>query len=206
MKKIPTLFQAERTPVYTLLDRVTSGCIWVIVGKGIPTEKYDGMACAVIERQLYKRYDMKPGRTKPEGWIACEETPDISTRHWPGWMPVGDGPEDKHFREAFRHGKEDLPADGTFELLGPKVQGNPYGLKEVTYTPHGKHELTDLPHVLTLGSLRLWFLQHPEFEGIVWHHEDGRMVKLKRKNYGLSWPTPEARLRGEGWDVMPPSL
>ena len=25
-------------------------------------------------------------------------------------------------------------------------------------------------------------------EGIVWHHPDGRMVKIKRKDFGFKWP------------------
>ena len=27
-----------------------------------------------------------------------------------------------------------------------------------------------------------WLLEHPEFEGIVWHHRDGRMAKLKHRD------------------------
>ena len=27
-----------------------------------------------------------------------------------------------------------------------------------------------------------------DIEGIVWHHPDGRMAKIKRRDFGLSWP------------------
>lgn len=31
-------------------------------------------------------------------------------------------------------------------------------------------------------GLMTWLLAHPEFEGIVWHHPDGRMAKLKHRD------------------------
>jgi len=32
------------------------------------------------------------------------------------------------------------------------------------------------------------YLSRNVIEGIVWHHPDGRMAKIKRKDMGLSWP------------------
>lgn len=43
----------------------------------------------------------------------------------------------------------------------------------------------DLKHVLpevTHDELRGYLLMHT-FEGIVWHHPDGRMAKLKRRDF-----------------------
>jgi hypothetical protein len=28
---------------------------------------------------------------------------------------------------------------------------------------------------------------HKDIEGIVWHHPDGRMVKIKKKDFGYKW-------------------
>jgi hypothetical protein len=61
-------------------------------------------------------------------WEAAQE-PDPKTGHWPGWLPVGDGPDDKYHREAFgsgEYGPKDFQHgmtwnDGTYELVGPKV-------------------------------------------------------------------------------------
>jgi hypothetical protein len=32
-------------------------------------------------------------------------------------------------------------------------------------------------------GLRIWLLARPQYEGIVWHHPDGRMAKLKRRDF-----------------------
>jgi hypothetical protein len=31
-------------------------------------------------------------------------------------------------------------------------------------------------------------MSRPYMEGVVWYHEDGRMVKIKRRDFGLKWP------------------
>jgi len=40
----------------------------------------------------------------------------------------------------------------------------------------------------TFAGLRTWMTQHPEFEGIVFHHPDGRLAKIKQRDFGLPWP------------------
>ena len=42
---------------------------------------------------------------------------------------------------------------------------------------------TELPFAghPTVGSA--WLLAHPQFEGIVWHHPDGRRAKLKHRDF-----------------------
>jgi hypothetical protein len=41
----------------------------------------------------------------------------------------------------------------------------------------------------TFDEIREW-LDDPEFpfEGIVWHHPDGRMAKVKARDFGIRWP------------------
>jgi hypothetical protein len=34
-----------------------------------------------------------------------------------------------------------------------------------------------------LDGLRGWLLAHPQYEGIVWHHPDGRRAKLKHRDF-----------------------
>ncbi len=181
MKKIPCLFRRDfsdrQNPI--LLQEVTPGCEWVIAGEGVPTRKFDGTSCAVIKGKLYKRFDCKPGKRLPEGGIPCCD-PDPVTGHWPHWVPVLTS--DKYHLEAF-HSRQ---ANGTYELVGPKVNGNPEGFENHTLIRHGI-EVLDLPEGLTWDSLQD-FLQKTHIEGIVWHHPDGRMVKLRRDDYGFSWP------------------
>ncbi len=188
MKKIPSLFKRDYDGTRLVYDEVVPGSEWVVNGEGVATAKFDGTACMVRDGVLYKRYDVKKGRIPPEGWESCQE-PDEVTGHWPGWVPVGDGPEDKWHREAWATAYGNwvkAPPNHTYELVGPKVQGNPYGLTRHDLWWHGIQPLDDVPR--TFDALREWFEQHPGFEGIVWHHPDGRMVKIKRRDFGLPWP------------------
>lgn len=181
MEKIVSLFQRNYDGDRLVRDEVVPGAEWVIAGEGVATEKFDGTSCMVRAGRLYKRYDAKQGKTPPEGWEPCEPAPNEHTGHWPGWLPVGDGPEDKWHHEAFSSGI----ADGTYELIGPKVQGNPYRRLQHELIRHGGWELPAAPR--TYAALRD-FLREMQIEGIVWHHPDGRMVKIKARDFGLRWP------------------
>jgi hypothetical protein len=153
-----------------------------MLGEGVATEKHDGTACRVLDGRLWKRFDRKKGKGAPPEWEPCEDAADPNTGHWPGWLLVGEGPEDRYHREGMGNTSE--AADGTYELVGPKVQGNPYALKSHYLWRHGFYHL-DPPR--TFEGLRAWFADH-NLEGIVWHHADGRMVKIKRRDFGLPWP------------------
>jgi hypothetical protein len=143
---------------------------------------------------LFKRYDRKRDRTTgeykaaPDGWEACQE-PDPVTGHWPGWVPVGSGPDDQWHRTALDALALGLN-DGTYELCGPKINGNPEGYTEHVFIPHGEPgSVLDVPPS-HLGAMA--FLERNAIEGIVWHHPDGRMAKVKAKDFGLKWPRPAA--------------
>ena len=179
MKKIISLYQRNYEGDRQVRDEVVPGAEWVIAGEGTATRKWDGTCCMVRGGRLFKRYDVKKGRTAPAGFEPAQD-PDATTGHWPGWVPVGDGPEDAHHREAFR-GTE---PDGTYELVGPKVQGNPEGFARHELIPHGQHPVA-APR--TFSELRAWFAgPGRDIEGVVWWHPDGRMVKIKAKDFGVS--------------------
>jgi hypothetical protein len=73
--------------------------------------------------------------------------------------------------------------DGTYELVGPKIQGNAEGFVEHVLV---SHDLTgmypDAPR--TFNELREW-LSGMDIEGIVFHHPDGRMAKIKKRDFGI---------------------
>jgi len=209
MKKIPSLFKRDYTGTRLVYDEIVRGSEWVINGEGIATIKHDGTACMVRNDKLFKRYDrkLKKGpyrhkrnnpnfiptladyKTVPAGWEPCEPEPNHHTGHWPGWVPVGDEPESKWHREAFQ--KYIHLKDGTYELVGPKIQGNPYKLLFHDLWLHGfeAYSANNEPP-RDFESLYNFFQEH-QVEGIVWHHPDGRMVKIKRHDFGLPWPVPE---------------
>lgn len=178
MIKIPTMFErdwdGDRSRV---LDKVTAGCEWVIAGEGVATKKLDGTSCMVRAGKLYKRRELRNGDARP---VYFEEVGhDDETGKTVGWMPVGDGPDDKYHREAVAAG---APPDGTYELVGPKVQGNPEGALMHSLERHGRVTLAGIPR--SFEGLRDW-LAGEDIEGVVFHHADGRMAKIKKRDFGL---------------------
>jgi hypothetical protein len=160
MQSIITLFQ--RNADGSLRDEVSPGAEWVAAGEGTATRMWDGLACMVRSGQLYKQAN--PGQ--------------------PGWVPVGNGPEDQGHREAFEHFDPigwDPRVDGTYELLGPTINGNPERLGRHLLMPHAKQSV-DAPR--DFAGLRR-FLAGNDFEGVVWVHPDGRMVKLQAADFGM---------------------
>jgi hypothetical protein len=178
MKKIVSLFHRNYESDRLVRNEVVAGAEWVLAGEGIATRKFDGTCAMVRDGKLYKRFDAQKGKTPPPGFEPTQE-PDPVTGHWPGWLLIGDGPEDRWFREAFE--RVALPlTDGTYELCGPKVQGNPEAFDNHTLVPHGVEVLADAPR--DFEGIKV-YLESRKIEGIVWHHPDGRMVKIKRKDF-----------------------
>lgn len=182
MKKIGSLFARNYDGDQLVRDEVMPGAEWVAKGEGVATKKWDGTAALVQRGQLYKRFDAKGGKPVPGGFVPAQE-PDAVTGHWPGWVLVGPGPEDKWFREAWTmQERVGGLADGTYELIGPRVQGNPENVSEHQFVRHGREELADAPR--DFDGLKA-YLATRDIEGVVWHHTDGRMAKIKKRDFGL---------------------
>lgn len=188
MKKIPSLFKRDYDNTRLAYDEVTEGCEWVMNGEGIPTIKWDGTSCAIIDGEIYKRYDAKHGKTPPEGAIPCEPERNEHTGHWPHWVKCDiDSKSDKYHFEGLNNYKEANKGqieDGTYELIGPKVNGNKHLFGIHQLLKHGDMHL-DLKE-LSFEYIKRW-CGNREIEGIVWHHPDGRMCKVKRKDFGFKW-------------------
>lgn len=184
MKKIISLYQRNYETDRRVRDEVVPGAEWVIAGEGRATRKYDGTCTMVRGGKLYKRYELKQGKTPPIGFEPAT-TQDPKTGKTQGWVEVGWGNEDRYYREALKSedpDKVDLP-DGTYELVGPKVQGNPDEFDKHTLVPHGEDILEDAPREFEAIKA---YLKDKTIEGIVWHRENGEMVKIKRKDFNYS--------------------
>ena len=180
MKKIPTIFKRNPENMATLTDESHDDCLWVFNGEGAPTRKYDGTSCLIREGKLYKRREVKKGKPEPDDFEL--ETHDQTTGKKVGWVPVTDSPDDKWHNLAFRMYPEML-SDGTYELIGPKIQGNPEKVSDVQLIKHSDAETyIDVP--TDLAGLKVWLDLH-DIEGLVWHHPDGRMAKIKKKDFQL---------------------
>lgn len=190
MQKIMSLFhrQLERDELggRRVYDEVMPGAEWVIAGEGVATRKWDGVAVMIQNGDVFMRFDFKAGRRLPVGFIPAQPMPDPKTGHWPGWVPA-DVPAGKYVMEAVKWYRELHPegiADGTYEACGPKIGtrhgANPEKLTEHRLFRHGELVVADCPR--TFDGLKA-FLQGGQIEGIVWHHPDGRMVKIKMADF-----------------------
>lgn len=190
MKKIISLFQRNYDGDRLVRNEVVPGAEWVINGEGVATRKWDGTCCLIRDGKLYKRYEVKRSGLPPKDFEPANEI-DSNTGKQQGWLPVGDGTEDCWHREGLENLKrlptlDTIPpiypdSDGTYELVGPKVQGNPEGLNKHILKPHG-NQIVNAPR--TFDALKSW-LAEANIEGVVWHHPDGRMVKIKAKDFGI---------------------
>lgn len=214
MNKIPTLFLRDENDRKHVTREVNSECQWVLDGEGTATRKYDGTCCLVRNGKLFKRYEARwewqepsmdlGGDVGDEGWKSKRPIPDgfiqadaidENTGKQPGWLPVGDGPDDQYHREAWRSWQLTAevepnvsfpPSNGTYELVGPKVQGNVEGYSSHVLISHATETAfddgTEPPAARDYDSLRKWInavAKPNNIEGIVWHHPDNRMAKLK---------------------------
>lgn len=124
---------------------------------------------------------MKKGRQIPDGAIACQEA-DLITRHHPHWLKCDRSKnEDKYFFEAYD--MKEVWCDGTFELCGEKIQGNPENIKGHILIIHAMFYLRLEDR--TFEYLKN-YLEKEDIEGIVFHHKkDGRMCKLRKSDFGI---------------------
>lgn len=179
MKKIPTLFRRDPDDMKRVLPEVNPKAQWVIDGEGVATRKYDGTCVMLDETGWWARREVKPGKAAPPNYRPISTDPN--TGKTMGWEPIEQSAFAKFFAEALELSGELVDAVGTYELIGPKINGNPEGAtRHVLYRHDWAEMLPMAPR--TFQQLR-GYLEDFQFEGIVWHHPDGRMAKIKRKDF-----------------------
>lgn len=191
MRKIPTLFRRDPDDMRRVLREVHPDCTWVLDGDGTPTRKYDGTCLLFGEDGLWwARREVKPGKMSPPNFMPVAHDP--ATGKTVGWEPVEQSAFAKLHAEALngiidRYPIKDPQRGATYELVGPKVNGNPEKVTGHLLVRHGytavvdDRELDAIP--VDYDGLRDWLVDRPQWEGVVWHHPDGRMSKLKRRDF-----------------------
>jgi hypothetical protein len=192
MKKIPTLFQRDETRRY-MTDVVTPGCEWVLAGEGRATRKFDG-TCVLITRMVGEvavmvRREVRPGAEAPPHFVEVD-VDEVTGKQF-GWEPYARSGFAKFILEALGvNGDDDYPdpecwPEGTYELCGPKINGNPERYDRHVLVKHGMEGAPLGTNARTYEELRtvLTGPAYDGYEGIVWHHPDGRMAKLKRRDF-----------------------
>lgn len=181
MRKIPTLFQRDENDRRYVTREINPACAWVPAGEGKATRKFDGTCVKYDGALWWARREVKPGKQSPAGFVR--EQYDAETGKTVGWEPADQSAFWKYLSEAIQRERRTVP--GTYELCGPKVNGNPEGYPHHVLITHGVEEMTDFPR--DFDGMRGW-LAESDFEGVVWHHPDGRMVKIKKRDF----TTPES--------------
>lgn len=178
MKKIPTLFLRDPENMSRVTRTIHHECHWVIDGEGRATRKWDGTCVMLRDGDWYFRRMVKPGKTAPPEFEQVDF--DDTTGKAFGWVPA----DEKNgfwrpLQEALSSGV--FYTKGTYELCGPKIQGNPEGFTEHVLLRHGALEIVKPPRAF--DELNGWFADY-RGEGLVFHHSDGRMAKIKRSDFG----------------------
>lgn len=186
MRKIPTMFQRDETARgHPVVSRITPGCEWVLADEGIATAKLDGanVRVTVFDERLLLCKRRKPPEGEPyteASYVACDRS----------------DPSDRWFFAALEAVEPVVVGPGIYEALGPHFQGNPHGFgcdRLVRVVPVDSLLVVyDAPRAF--DALRDFFAGNPEsfvygpMEGLVFVHQDGRMAKIKRRDFGLPWP------------------
>lgn len=207
--ELPTISEPLDGPIpvvegHHVSDQVRPGCEWVLEGKGIATRKWDGLCCLVKDGRLWKRIIVKDGEYCPIDpsveWVSYDD--GIV------WLPVGDGPEDKLYRDAWQRlkRKQGVQRRGFCPPVAKPPPGGTYELVECldrhVLVRHGEdrwcqdeyeHELNSFEAVKKVVDYLNWW------EGIVWWHKDDedkpyherRLAQVTRKDFGLGMACKE---------------
>jgi hypothetical protein len=190
VKKIPTVFLRDPDDRAHVLPEVNPDCQWVLDGEGRATRKYDG-TCTLLDElgKWWARREVKPGKPLPADYWLIEG--DEVTGKLFGWEPIGQSAFARFHAEALDNHRGTnngiyTPRPGTYELIGPKVNGNPEREQRHWLIEHAKAERIRQLDELTFDGIREVVLALAEAdgcEGIVWHHPDGRMAKIKARDF-----------------------
>lgn len=193
MKKIRTLFKKDPNDLGRVIDELNDNLEWIKSGEFIATRKYDGSSCMVKDGLLYKRYDAKKNRKTgkwksiPKGAIPCQD-PDEITGHHPHWILVDmDAPENKYHYEGWCNliKKCIPPKDGTYELIGEKLQGNPEKIKGHELVEHVCFDSIITVPEITFKNIKN-LLENNDIEGLVFHELDAQdACKIRKTDFGI---------------------
>lgn len=210
MKKIPTLFVRDYTTGF-VIPEINPSCEWVMEEPWPAHRKYDGTCVGLfptvngeprinegigsheindvgqIDEKWFARREVKQGHEFPDDFEI--EQFDPTTKKTFGWAPIEQSPFYKHFLEA--EANLEKRYFGSYELCGPKINGNPEGLKKHTLVHHWGTELLANIHVLDIHEMSVedaydalkHTLGYMPIEGVVWYGATNGMAKLKRKDF-----------------------
>lgn len=187
MNKIPTIFKRNWEGDRKVINEYTDGVTADLLNQCVATEKVDGTNVRITVRNgMVVRLEKRRNPTKLEKAKGIEDP----------WYVDADqyDPEDKWIYDSVKNTDISNVPDGEFsaEAYGKNVQGNPLGM------PGNQLMIFSLQdHVVIFGDVPTKYEELKKFlqqrrtvigesgtiEGIVWHHPDGRMYKIKAKDF-----------------------
>lgn len=183
MKKIPTLFVRDPQNMSRVTREVTPGCEWVMAGEGVATRKWDGTNVRVtVAGGNFVKLEKRRNPTREQKVAGAE----------PGYVDAEPAdPSDKHIFAAVDATELKSWPDGAWpcEALGPKIQGGADGVTPslVAFSLPTFRQAMGFPTPRDFDYLAD-YLRKAKIEGLVFHHQDGRMAKIKRRDFGHIWP------------------
>ena len=187
-RKMTALFEIDRVN-HVGTDVINDKSAWVFTEPAVATVKRDGTGVLITtEGEILVRRSVKKGKRIPQGFRLAETDP--FTGHMFGVEPM----EQSGFKAMLQ---EALPATGktlepgTYELCGPKVNGNPEGFDTHVLIRHGAEVLPVIPNMQTVNPAEAFVLLKEIFtelkeqgvEGVVWWGADDKRVKLRVKDF-----------------------
>lgn len=187
-RKMTALFEIDRAN-HIGTDVVNEKSAWVFTEPAVATVKRDGTGVLVSpEGEILIRRSVKKGKRVPDGFRLAEIDP--FTGHMFGVEPVAQSGFKKMMEEAMLSVGVGLKP-GTYELCGPKINGNPEGFNKHMLIRHGSEELATIPDMRTVAPDDAYPLLKELFvgfkargvEGVVWWGADDKRVKLRAKDF-----------------------
>ncbi len=189
MKKIKTIFERDWNGTRKVIPVPSSGVSLETLELDETvkaTEKVDGMNVRItIRNQTVVRVEKRRNPSKMQKAQGIEE---------PWYVDIDEfGPEDKYIREAVSGREYEGIHDGEWsgECYGLNIQGNPLGMGKNHIMLFSCGEAPIHENVPTeYNALKTWLETAKSkvghncgIEGIVWHLSDGKMFKIKRKDF-----------------------
>jgi hypothetical protein len=207
MKKIPTMFERNPVNMSEVLMAKNPEATWLFDPSvpRIATVKKDGTNVLVVSEELEGggyAYGLKKRKNPSRKEKKAAEAAGRPAPEPTYVFASSDDPQDKHIYRAFESHflNYGLPFDGAgewpAEALGFKIQGGVEGDEyrlyfftvepQIIADPMSPEQTTQEAYQSIEYALAL-----REIEGIVWQATDGsgRMAKIKRRDFGLPWPT-----------------
>lgn len=189
----------EDTGQRNVSDRINEKAEFILErDDAIATMKVDGVGMKLNENgEWFSRRSVKPGKRTPNGFILEEEDNNTGIKF--GWEPIEQSDFKKFFLKALNNPENIDFIPGTYELIGPKINGNKENVSVNKLILHGSTTVQDIGYDfptmaeirehIELGDLKNFLepffttFRDNSIEGIVWWVDNNPAVKLRAVDF-----------------------